>query len=92
MDKDDEYRAQAANAQQMADKANSAYDKSVWLQIAQGWLSMIRKPRQTAQESYACLVMPSADKLNHEEFFFQCRTCGTAETVFVLSTAPRITA
>lgn len=47
MDKNDEYRKQAAHAQAMADKAVSHEDKASWLQIAQGWLSMIRKPRQT---------------------------------------------
>jgi hypothetical protein len=52
MDKDDEYRKHAAHAQAMADRTQSDYDKSSWLQIAQGWLSMIRKPKQTELEKF----------------------------------------
>jgi hypothetical protein len=52
MNKDDQYRKQAAQAQAMADLAGGASDKAAWLKIAQGWLSMIRKPRQTATEKF----------------------------------------
>ena len=51
MDKDDEFRKQAAEAQAMADKVVSAVDKESWLRVAQGWLSLIRNaPRTKAEE------------------------------------------
>ena len=40
--KDDEYRREAERAQQAANKAPNARDRSAWLQIAQGWLGLIR--------------------------------------------------
>jgi hypothetical protein len=52
MDKEAEYRKHAAEAQAMADRSRNADDKAAWLRIAQGWMSMIRKPRQTALEKF----------------------------------------
>lgn len=52
MKKDDEYRAQAADAQAMADRARSDVDRAAWLRIAQGWLGLIRKPLETAEEKF----------------------------------------
>jgi hypothetical protein len=52
MDKDDEYRRQAADAQSQADRAISDTDKAAWLRIAQGWLALIRRPKQTEQDSF----------------------------------------
>ena len=52
MDKDDDYRKQAAYAQAWADRAINPIDKASWLRIAQGWLSLIRKPQQTEQEQF----------------------------------------
>jgi hypothetical protein len=52
MAKDDRYRKQAADAQRMADRDVSASDKEAWLRIAQGWLSMIRKPKQTLADDF----------------------------------------
>lgn len=49
---DDEYRKQAGNAQLMADRAKSSYDRESWLRIAQGWMSLIRKPRGTVSERF----------------------------------------
>ncbi len=40
--KDDEYRREAANAQNAADHASNDRDRSAWLRIAQGWLLLIR--------------------------------------------------
>ena len=45
MDKDDEYRKQAAEAQAWADRTISATDRAAWLRVAQGWLALIRKPK-----------------------------------------------
>jgi hypothetical protein len=50
MDRDDEFRKHAADAQQMADRVISPIDKQSWLRIAQGWLSLIRNPKPTGQE------------------------------------------
>lgn len=52
MDNDDEYRKQAADAQRFSDRAVSAVDKAAWLRIAQGWLALIRRPKQTEQETF----------------------------------------
>src|SRR5438874_8822455 len=52
MDKDDEYRRQAAEAQSLADRSISAADKSAWLRIAQGWLSLVRRARQSDRDVF----------------------------------------
>ena len=52
VDKDDEYRRNAAEAQGWADKAKSDDDRAAWLRVVQGWLSLIRKPPQTAEEAF----------------------------------------
>jgi hypothetical protein len=52
MDKDDEYRKQAAEAQNWADRTISAVDKASWLRIAQGWLALISRPKQTDREAF----------------------------------------
>jgi hypothetical protein len=52
MGSDEEYRAHAAEAQAMADRVRAATDKEAWLKVAQGWLSLIRKPKQTATEKF----------------------------------------
>ena len=46
------YRKQAADAQAMADKVAGTSDKEAWLKVAQGWLSLISKPRRTALEKF----------------------------------------
>jgi hypothetical protein len=46
VDKDDEYRRQAADAQSQADRTVNAADKEAWLKIAQGWLALIRAPKK----------------------------------------------
>jgi hypothetical protein len=48
----DEYRRNAAEAQKMADRARSDHDRASWLRVAQGWLSLLTKRPQTAQESF----------------------------------------
>ena len=42
MSKDDEYRANADDCRQMAANALRDEDKARWLQIAAGWLSLVR--------------------------------------------------
>jgi hypothetical protein len=46
MNKDQEFRRLAAEAQVLADKAKNAADRAAWLRIAGGWLGLIqgRKP------------------------------------------------
>ena len=48
----DEYRRRAAEAQQQADRSISELDREAWLRVAQGWLGLLTKPPQTAQESF----------------------------------------
>lgn len=52
MTNDDEYRKQAADAQGFADRAISVVDKEAWLRIAQSWLALIRRPKQSQQEAF----------------------------------------
>jgi hypothetical protein len=51
MSNDDEYRKQANDAQGFANRAISDDDRAAWLRIAQGWLALIRKPRQSEQSA-----------------------------------------
>ena len=44
MDKDDDYRREAADARELAGKAKNDKDRTKWLLIAQGWLNLIRRP------------------------------------------------
>jgi hypothetical protein len=46
MENDDEYRKRAAEAQSQADRTVSAVDKASWLNIAQGYRDLIRKPKK----------------------------------------------
>jgi hypothetical protein len=48
----DEYRQRAADAQRQTDRTSSEMDREAWLHVAQGWLSLLTKPPQTAQESF----------------------------------------
>ena len=56
MDKSDEYRRNAAEAQAWADKAKSENDRAAWLRVAQGWLSLIRPRPRTASEKFEAEV------------------------------------
>jgi len=51
MNNSDEFRANAAECQRMADATKNAGDKRSWLQMAESWLRMI-KPRQTAADRF----------------------------------------
>ena len=50
MDRDDEYRKRAAEAQEFAELAVSESDKAAWLEVAKGWRSLIRRPGRPAQD------------------------------------------
>jgi hypothetical protein len=52
MDKYAEYRKRAQEAQEMADRTRNQADKASWLRIAQGWLNMLPKPRQSAEQRF----------------------------------------
>jgi hypothetical protein len=46
----DSFRANAAEAQEAADRAINLNDKTAWLLVAQGWLSLLAK--RTASENF----------------------------------------
>jgi hypothetical protein len=52
MDRFDEYRKRAAEAQAMADQCRNPADKEAWLRIARSYLEMLPKPRQTAEQRF----------------------------------------
>jgi hypothetical protein len=52
MNRYDEYRKRAHEAQAMADQTRNQADKAAWLRIAQGWLDMLPKPRQSAEQRF----------------------------------------
>lgn len=61
--KNDEYRARAAECQRKAKAARNESDKRCWLDMADAWLAMIRSPRQAACDlgAGAALRMPDTD-------------------------------
>jgi hypothetical protein len=68
MDRDEEYRRQAANAQKAADRASNDADRSAWLRIAQGWLGLIRGRRQPDRKEFDAQVKlrETGQKRSHE--------------------------
>jgi hypothetical protein len=52
MNKDDEFRQRAAEAQEYADRAVSPVDRDGWLTVAKGWLALIRKPQPSAKDTF----------------------------------------
>jgi hypothetical protein len=52
MDKNDEYRKYAREAQNLADRSRNPGDKASWLRIAQSWLNMLPKPERTPTERF----------------------------------------
>jgi hypothetical protein len=48
----DENRRNAAEAQWQADRAISEVDRASWLRVAQGWLSLLKKPPQTLEGTF----------------------------------------
>ena len=51
MNKDAEFRRNAAECKRMADTARSEDDRSSWLKMSESWLRMIRGPSRSAQET-----------------------------------------
>jgi hypothetical protein len=49
MDRDDECRRNAAQAQQRARQARTDDERATWLHLAEGWLGLLRR-RQTAEK------------------------------------------
>jgi hypothetical protein len=52
MSKAAEYRANAAECERMAGLARKPEDKALWLQMAEHWLRMIPKPKQSDFEAF----------------------------------------
>jgi hypothetical protein len=52
MSKDEEYRRQAAEAEKQAKSARVDADREAWLRIAQGWMSLLRRKPQSAEEAF----------------------------------------
>jgi len=69
MSKDDEYRANADDCRQMAAKALRDEDKARWLQIASGWLSLIRG--QTLNGDLGSLDVAEADRATKQDSFWR---------------------
>jgi hypothetical protein len=51
MDRDDEYRRNAAKAQQSSRRARSDNERANWLRLAEGWLGLLRKRPETDEEA-----------------------------------------
>jgi hypothetical protein len=47
---EDEYRAKAGEAQAFAERAKTDSDRAAWLQIAAGWMSLVKPPLATARK------------------------------------------
>ena len=52
MDKYDEYRRNAVEAQRQADRASNDTDRASWLRLVQGWLSLLPHRPYTATEAF----------------------------------------
>jgi hypothetical protein len=52
VNKYDEYRRNADEAQRWADRAINDLDRAAWLRIAQGWLQLVGSHPKTAEESF----------------------------------------
>jgi hypothetical protein len=52
MSRDDDYRRNAAHAQEQADAAKFDGDREGWLRVAQGWLSLIRNRPKTDADQF----------------------------------------
>ena len=52
VDRDDEYRIRAAEAQGWADKAKSDEDRAAWLRVVHGWLGLIHRRPETVEKKF----------------------------------------
>ena len=48
----DKCRCNAAEAQQRARRARTDDERDAWLQLAEGWLGLLRKRPQTEEEAF----------------------------------------
>jgi hypothetical protein len=51
MNRDDEYRRHAAEAEKQARSTKSELERDEWLRIAQGWMGLLRKRPQSSDDS-----------------------------------------
>jgi hypothetical protein len=51
MNRDEEYRRQAEDAENHARHATNDVDRAAWNRVAEGWLSLLRKRPQGGQET-----------------------------------------
>ena len=51
MNRDDEYRRHAAEAEKQARSTKSELERDEWLRIAQGWMGLLRKRPQSDDDS-----------------------------------------
>jgi len=51
MDREDEYRLNAARAQQSALRARTDDERANWLRLAEGWLGLLRKCPEIDEEA-----------------------------------------
>jgi hypothetical protein len=52
MSSTDEYRRQAAYAEQQARTARNDLDRESWLRVSQGWLSLLKKRPQSDETAF----------------------------------------
>jgi hypothetical protein len=52
MTRDDEYRANAAECQRMADSSRDPNDRATWLKMAASWLSMIEGADEAQADAF----------------------------------------
>lgn len=52
MSKSDEYRANAAECERMAQRTKRPDDRATWLKMAADWLRMIPQPRRSASDKF----------------------------------------
>lgn len=52
MNKADEYRRHARDAQELTDKSLRPSDKAAWLRIAQSWLRLLRSDGPTPEQRF----------------------------------------
>ena len=52
MGRDDEYRRNAAKAQQSARRARTDDERANWLRFAEGWLGLLRKCSEADEQAF----------------------------------------
>jgi hypothetical protein len=52
MNRDEEYRRQAADAENRARHASNDIDRAAWIRVAEGWLSLLHRRPQSDEEIF----------------------------------------